>query len=216
MVYSQQNISFNMKKEYIQISLTEFINFINSSAMSKVSIVSRAKERREEEKGKPYDYWEGLKLGIKDVIKKGGIEEDFWEIVENVREELQPNYSVMIKGFLKFWKPKKMTWIKTTKKIVNLGGTHMILNPELGIRIGGEDHLIKLYLKANEILDKRHADLILALMESELRPKVRPEVSFSILDVRRGKLFSYVNEDPRILSLLKTEGESFSKLWREL
>ena len=76
--------------------------------------------------------------------------------------------------------------------------------------------MIKLYLKANESLDKRHADIILALMESELREKVDEDVEFGILDVKRGKLFLHVDNDPRLLILLNSEGLAFSQMWKEL
>ncbi len=53
-------------------------------------------------------------------------------------------------------------------------------------------------------------------MESELREKVEEGVEFAILDVRRGKLFNYVNDDPRLLILAKSEGHSFAEMWKEL
>ncbi|MBO6252156.1 MAG: hypothetical protein J6O49_00695, partial [Bacteroidaceae bacterium] len=65
-------------------------------------------------------------------------------------------------------------------------------------------------------LDKRHADIILALMESELREKVDNDLEFGILDVRRGKLFLHTDNDPRLLILLKTEGMEFAEMWKEL
>ena len=92
----------------------------------------------------------------------------------------------------------------------------MILNPEIGVKWQGKEYMIKLYLKANESLDKRHADIILALMESELREKVGDSVEFAILDVKRGKLFLHVDNDPRLLILLKMEGMEFAEMWKEL
>ena len=77
-------------------------------------------------------------------------------------------------------------------------------------------YMIKLFLKANEVLDKRHADIILALMESELREKVEEDVQFAVLDVKRGRLFTYVNDDPRLLLLVKREGRYFSDMWKDL
>lgn len=88
----------------------------------------------------------------------------------------------------------------------------MILNPEIGINWQGKKYMIKLYLKVNEMLDKRHADIILALMESELREKLDKEVEFGILDVRRGILFFHVDNDPRLLILLKSEGLEFTEM----
>ena len=50
-----------MKQNDIQISLTEFVNFINASGMAKMTIVSNAKAKHEEQEGNPYDYWKDFK-----------------------------------------------------------------------------------------------------------------------------------------------------------
>lgn len=205
-----------MKQNDIQISLTEFVNFINASGMAKMTIVSNAKAKHEEQGGNPYDYWKDFKDEIKKQLKRQGAKEDLWELVENVREEMRENYNQMISGYLKFWKPTRMQWLNPVKKMIHIGGVKMILNPEIGVKWQGKDYMIKLYLKANENLDKRHADIILAMMESELRDKVGENVEFAMLDVRRGKLFTYVNDDPRLLILLKSEGREFAEMWKEL
>lgn len=205
-----------MKQSDIQISLTEFVNFINASGMAKMTIVSAAKAKHLEQEGNPYDYWKDFKDEVKKQIKRQGTKEDLLELVEGIRDDMRENYNQMIAGYLKFWKPSRMVWINPVKKSVHFGGVKIILNPELGVRWQGKDIMIKLYLKANENLDKRHADIILAMMESELRDKVNENVEFAILDVRRGKLFTYVNDDPRLLILLKLEGREFSDMWWEL
>lgn len=202
-----------MKQNDIYISLTEFVNFINASGMAKMTIVSAAKAKHEEQEGNPYDYWKDLKDEIKIQLKRQGAKEDLLELVENIREEMRENYNQMIAGYLKFWKPTRMQWLRPIKKMVHIGGVKMILNPEIGVKSQDKNYMIKLYLKANENLDKRHADIILAMMESELREKVDENIVFAILDVRRGKLFTYVNSDPRLLILLKSEGRSFAEMW---
>lgn len=205
-----------MKQSDIQVSLTEFVNFINSSGMKKMTIVANAKAKHEEQDGNPYDYWKDFKDKIKRLLKRRGTKDDLYELVEEVREEVKENYNQMIAGYVKFWKPTRMEWINPVKKMIRVGGVKMILNPELGIKWQGKEYMIKLYLKANETLDKRHADIILALMESELREKVDEDVEFGILDVRRGKLFLHVENDPRLLILLKSEGLEFAEMWKEL
>lgn len=162
------------------------------------------------------DFPKDFKDEVKKQIKRQGTKEDLLELVEGIRDDMRENYNQMIAGYLKFWKPSRMVWINPVKKSVHFGGVKIILNPELGVRWQGKDIMIKLYLKANENLDKRHADIILAMMESELRDKVNENVEFAILDVRRGKLFTYVNDDPRLLILLKLEGREFSDMWWEL
>ncbi len=203
-----------MKQNDIQISMTEFVNFINSSGMSKMTIVSSAKMKHEQEDGNPYDYWKDFKDEVRRQLIQQGTKEDLKEFVESVREDARDNYSIMVNGFLKFWRPSRMEWLKPVRRLASLGGVKMYINPEIGVIWQNREIMIKLYLKANESLDKRHADIILALMESELREKVDESVEFAVLDVKRGKLYSYVNNDPRLLILLKSEGREFAEMWR--
>ena len=43
-----------MKQNDIQISMTEFVNFINASGMAKMTIVTNAKLKHDENQGNPY------------------------------------------------------------------------------------------------------------------------------------------------------------------
>lgn len=207
---------FIMKQNDIQISMTEFVNFINASGMTKLTIVSNAKMKHEEIQGNPYDYWKDFKEEVKRQLISQGSKEDLKEMVEKLRDDVKENYRIMIDGFLKFWRPSRMKWLKPIKKMAHISGIKMSINPEIGVEWQNKKLMIKLFLKANEILDKRHADIILALMESELREKVDDTVGFAVLDVKRGKLFTYVNDDPRLLILVKREGRYFAEMWRDL
>ena len=205
-----------MKQGDIHISMTEFVNFVNSSGMSKITVVANAKARHLEEDGNPYDYWKDFKDKLKTILRSKGNKEDLLELLEEVRDDVRDNYQLMINGFLKFWKPTRMKWFNPIKRIVHYGGLKMIINPEIGIEWQGSKYMVKLFLKANEYLDKRHADIILAMMENELREKVDEGVRFAILDVRRGKIFSYANDNPRLLVLLRAESRSFADIWNGL
>lgn len=196
--------------------MTEFVNFINASGMSKMTIVSNAKLKHEESEGNPYDYWKDFKDAVKKQLKRGGSKDDLSELLESVREEVYANYQEMIKGFNKFWKPNSMEWLKPANRMATISGVKMNINPEIGVVWNDKKFMIKMFIKAKENLDKRHADIILALMENELRVKVDDDIVFAILDVRRGKLFSYVNNDPRLLVLARSEGRSFAEMWKEL
>lgn len=205
-----------MKAMDIKISMTEFVNFVNSSGMSKMTIVQNAKMKHEEEEKNPFDYWRDFKDEVQKQLKRQGKKEDLKELTEKVREDVRDNYNIMISGFLKFWKPTRMRWVKPVNRVASIAGIRLIVNPEIGIQWQGKEYMIKLFLKANENLDKRHADIILAMMEKVLRDKVNDDVEFAILDVRRGKLFTYTNNDPRLLILLKSEAREFADMWKEL
>ena len=82
--------------------------------------------------------------------------------------------------------------------------------------VNGKILVVKLFASSSETIDKRHANLILTLMEKELREKVGEEPIFAVLDVKRGKLFENKNKESGLYSLLKGEAKSFEAQWKDL
>ncbi|NLK53130.1 MAG: hypothetical protein GX295_11925 [Syntrophomonadaceae bacterium] len=204
-----------MSKNAIKISLTEFMNFVNKSGRAKATVVVNAKNKREEEYQHFKDYWNPLKIKIKSVHRKNGTHDDLRKVLNEVNEERKENYQKAIDGYCKFWKKRKLEWFNPPKKTWTEGDIKIELNPELGLQIRDKFYVIKLYTAANENIDKRHADLILNLMEKELREKVGgDEVVFAVLDVKRGKLFENKNKDTSLYFLLQGEARGFEAMWK--
>ena len=63
------------------------------------------------------------------------------------------------------------------------------MNPELGLQINGQSHLIKLYFKAKK-LSKTRIDIITHSMDATLSRFAPPHTCMSVLDVRHSKLIS--------------------------
>lgn len=205
-----------MAKEMIKVSLTEFMNFVNKSGSAKLTVVSQAKIRHEDEYQKFMDYWLKLRESIKRVHRKGLAKEELFNILEDVSDDKKENYANAISGYCQFLKNNKVTWVQPPRKTWAVGNFRVELNPELGLIIKGKTHFIKLFLSPNDKLDKRHADLILTLMEHELREKVESNAVFGVLDIKRGKMFVYQNNEKKLYSLLKAEAQSFETIWLEI
>ncbi len=122
----------------------------------------------------------------------------------------------MVNGFITFWGRKDMEWIQPAKRLYSLAGLRISVNPELGLEINGIKYHIKLFLRSNEIIDRKHADIVNTLMELALRKKTEEGVVFAVLDVRRGKLYPERDLNPKIPVLLKAEAKSFQQAWKEL
>ncbi len=200
----------------VHISLTEFMDYINSSGSAKATVVAQAKRRREEGHNKQSDYWMQFRNAVKSVHSSSGKKDDLYEIVEKVYEDRIENYNAAIRGYTKFWGNKKINWVTPIRKIVMVGGTRVALNPELGLSFNGKTYYIKMFLHVDEILDKRHADLILSLMQAKLSDSLPENAKVAVLDVMRGKLFEYKQENYKITQLLEAEGASFNILWEAL
>jgi len=205
-----------MTKEAIKISLTEFMDFVNNSGSSKITVVQNAKNRREEEYAQYKDYWLKFRNRIKYVHKSNGTHNDLKELLKEINQDKIDNYRLAIKGYCSFWKKRKIEWFDPPRKTWTAGEIRIEINPELGLAIKDKVYIIKLFTTVNASMNKRHADLILTLMENELRSKVDEEVKFAVLDVKRGKLFESKKFDPVIVGLLYGEARSFETIWKSL
>lgn len=205
-----------MSKEPIKVSLTEFMNFVNKSGSLKVTVVQKAKNKREEEYAHFKDYWLKLRDKIKSIHKNNGTHADLKSLLDEISEDKAQNYYAAIEGYCSFWKKRKIEWVEPPRKTWSVGDIKIEVNPELGLVIKDKIYVIKLFTTANDSMDKRHADLILTLMEKELRSKVEEEVVFAVLDVKRGKLFENKNLDPTLCGLLNGEARSFETIWKSI
>ncbi len=200
----------------IQISLTEFMDYVNSSGAAKATVVVQAKRKREEGHNKQADYWMQFRNTVKSVHSSNGTKDDLYEVIEKVHEDRMANYNAAVNGYVKFWGKRKFGWIAPPRKVVNVNGTRVALNPELGLSYKGKIYFIKLFIHIDEILDKRHADLILSLLHNKLGDYLPEDTNVAVLDVMRGKLFEFKKEDHKITQLLEAEGASFNILWDAL
>lgn len=206
-----------MAKEIIKISLTEFMNFVNKSGTAKATVVSTSKNKREEEYEHYKDYWLKFREKLKTVHKKSESHDDLRALLNDIHKDKKDNYKKAIEGYIKFWKKRKLEWINPPRKTWAVGDVRIELNPELGIVIKDKIYVIKLFTSANLDINKMHADLILNLMEKELREKVAgDEVIFAVLDVKRGKLFENKTKDTSLYPLLNGEAKSFETIWKAI
>jgi len=88
------------------------------------------------------------------------------------------------------------------------------VNPELGLRINGVEHVIKLYFKKDEPR-KRLLEPTLRLIELTL-PQGKGAATPGILDVRRRRLFTPTVEVPDIDALLVGEAAAFVAMWSQV
>ncbi|MDO5527439.1 MAG: hypothetical protein Q4F85_15300 [Prevotella sp.] len=202
-----------MAKELIRITLTEFMNYVNKSGSAKMTVVTKSKTRHEEEYQTYKDYWLKLRENIKHVHRNNLSKEELYTIIDEVSDDKKSNYSIAIEGYCKFWGKKKITWCTPPRKTWAVGSIRVELNPELGLIINNKTFYIKIFTTANDTLDRRHADLILALMKKELKDKVDEDALFAVLDIKKGKLFEYDKNKKDLYTLLKAEALGFETIW---
>lgn len=105
----------------------------------------------------------------------------------------------------------QVSWFPPPRDEWAAGGLAVNVNPELGLKIKGVRHVIKLYFKVDR-LTKLRIDIATQLMDLVLGDPKKPTV-FGVLDVRNAKLFSSNGVIPGMIALLHGEASSFGQIY---
>lgn len=200
------------KPTTIDISLTDFIDFVSKAGGSKLTKVRQIKNR--DEYHPATDFYKTLRDGVVDIHKNGLDKSELNKLLVGLTDEKKKkNYPDAINGYKKFWGKKNFIWFNPPFKHWKVGDVDIKINPELGLECDGKFLVIKLYWKAEKLSKDRVAQ-ILSLMESQLRKRVEPEILFCVLDVKNAKLFCNDTKDTSYLPLLEGEARSFETIWK--
>lgn len=202
-----------MQEKKIEISLTDFIDFVNKTGNQKLTQVRKVKNRPEYE---PFaDFYKPLREKIQFIHKNKLAKEELDEILNSLTDDKKrANYPDLINGYKKFWGRKKIKWFKPPFKNWKIGELEIRINPELGLEYNGQFYVIKLFFKDDKI-QKSQFDQIITLMEYQLRSKVNePEIKFALLDIRKSKLYPQKDDSKELVPLLLGEAKSFVEIWK--
>lgn len=201
----------------IEVSLTAFMNYLNSSGTKKISAIQKAKEDSLNSFEPHKDYWFKFRQKVVSQHKTGFSEDGLRTVVDEVTEDRQKNYSIAVDGYCKFWKKRKTAkWVKPFKGNWSKGDLRVSINPEVCLEHRGKVYLIKLFLHINEPFGRKQADMITWLMRDSLDKKASDNMVFSVLDVKKGTLYQERTIDPKIKALVESEAISFVSLWNNL
>lgn len=199
----------------IQISLTEFVDFVAKSGTPKLTVVKQVKERHGIGYDPRFDFYKPLREGIVALHKAGKSKKDFDSLAKGLSDKKkQTAFPDIVKGYKKFLGNKSVKWFKPASQPWTYQGLSVRVNPEVGLEYAGARHAIKLYFKS-EKLSKLRMDAINELMHHSLGVgKKSPE--FCILDIRNGKLLSAVTPNPSLLPLLQGEAVNFETIYKQV
>lgn len=201
----------------IEVSLTAFMNYLNSSGTKKISAIQKAKEDSLNSFEPHKDYWFKFRQKVSSLHKIGFSEDGLRAVVDEVPEDRQKNYSIAVDGYCKFWSKRKTAkWIKPLKGNWNKGELRVSINPEVCLEHRGKVYLIKLFLHINEPFGRKQADMITWLMRDSFGKKAAENMVFCVLDVKKGTLYQERTIDPKIKALVESEAISFVSLWNNL
>lgn len=171
-----------------KISLTDFVDIVSSSGTPKANKVLEIKQR--DEYHPALDYYKGIRDHIIEVHKGNMPREKIKQGASKANQTNKlANYKAIAEAYYSWWGKKDISWFEPITSSFERHGVSVSVNPELGLIINGEKHLVKLYFKADK-LAKNKIDIISYLMGNCLTKKVGKDVSMSILDVRNKKIFT--------------------------
>ncbi len=198
----------------ISISLTDFIDYVSKVGSTKFTKVTEIHNRNTYQPA--FDFWKTLREGIVEFHKNGYEKKQLDKILNELTDKKKHNrYSELIELYKSFLGRKNIEWFDPPFKEWKTSDLRVRLNPELGLVINEKLYVIKLYFKA-EKLSQVKADLILLLLNSKLKKGDFKDVTFSVLDIGRKKLYDKTKLSHNHISLLEGEALSFINIWNSL
>ena len=197
------------------ISLTDFVDFVIKSGTPKLTKVRAIKNRPEYEPA--MDYWRQLREGIKDFHRAGGGDKsDLDDIVDTLQNSKKiARYTATIRGYKKFLGRKNIRWFTPATGDWSHDELCVKVNPELGLRIDGDRHLVKLYFK-DDLLSKNRVEIVSKMMKIVLSGKAPQGTRMAVLDVSQGKLYTQTVAIPQLTVLLEGEAAAFLQIWESI
>ncbi|HUV85521.1 MAG TPA: hypothetical protein VMX79_00230 [bacterium] len=202
------------KEEPVEISMTTFINYVISSGTAKITKVRDAKKQYGQKYDPRADFWKGLRDRIEGMHKNGepkSVLDSFLDTLSDAKKK--ELYDNNVQGYKRWLGRKKVLWIGPKRGTWAQGGLRIRVNPEIGVNVNGNDHIIKLWFKAEQ-LSKNRIDLILYLLDK--KTKLNPATVVGVLDVQRAYLIKATRRIPNIEALLRAEALSFLEIWKDL
>lgn len=198
-----------------QISLTEFVDFIAKSGTPKLTLVRTVKQRHIIGYDPRTDFYKPFRDGLVQLHKNGQPKSALASLVASQTDaKKQTAYPDLLKGYKKFLGRKTVQWFTPPQNPWTHSGLTVSVNPELGLDINGSRHAVKLYFKADK-LTKLRMDAITQLMHHVLGTG-HGSPTFSILDVRNGKLISAPMPQPNLMPLLEGEALAFASIYGQV
>lgn len=197
------------------ISLTDLVDITSKAGTSKVTKVRQIKYRPSYDPST--DFYKRIRDHIEETHKHGNNKNHLDKIISGLTDPKKTiSYPIIVNGYKKWWGNKSLSWFDPPNSPYTNFGVDVSVNPELGLSINGQPHLIKLYFKS-EPLKKTNTEIITHLMSicySTLCPSQLTKMS--IMDVRRGKLISPNVPKPNITAMLNAELSYIATLWASI
>lgn len=199
----------------IEISLTRFLDFTMKSGSPRLTSLQQTKKQLAEKYNPATDYYKQIRDSIVAHHRNARPFSSIESVAANVNNKSKKeNYPLIAAGYKSFRGRKQMAWFAPPQGDWSAHGVSVSLNPELGLDIKGNRHVIKLYFKADQPR-KLEVRAILSLMDAVLQNS-KHDLIMGVLDVRRGKLITDIPPDPALMALMQGEAAAIAAMWQSV
>jgi hypothetical protein len=194
-----------------KMSLTDFIDVVSRAGTARTTKVAQIKNRPKYDPA--FDFYKKIREAIADTHQNGQNRAHLAALLGALTDpKKQVNYPAVVAGYSKWWGRKTIKWFDPpTAKFTHAEFT-VAINPELGLEVNGQPHVIKLYFKGDQ-LTKQRTLIATGLMEHSLRGSVPAGTTLGLLDIRNSRLFPSQALTPTILAGLQAELAFIAALW---
>lgn len=194
-----------------EVSLTTFLDFVSKSGMAKLGVVREWKNKPKYHPSR--DYYKPVRDTIVGLHESGGAMAALDGLLLNLSSDSKvQNYEAVIQGYRKWRGRKGLTWFEPPNRTWTHAELDINVNPELGLEINGEPHVIKLYFKA-DTLSKGRIAVVNRLMNLACAEESPEGSVMSILDLRRARLHMLAMPNDDVDTQLKAEVAFWMSAW---
>ncbi len=198
----------------IKITQTDYIDFLSKSGISKSSKVKAIFNRADYHPSN--DFYKSIREEIIDHLKNQKTKNDLYNFLDGMRHSKKySRFHPLVEGYIKFIGRKKFEWIDPPSASWTYKHLSIKMNPELGIKLGDQKYIVKLYFK-EQALEKNDVKVLLWMMEQTLCQGLFKGYKCALLDVERSKLRYFKKLESPMQALIEGEAECFIKLWESL
>ena len=123
----------------MNISLTDFIDYVSKAGTSKFTLVNQIFNR--DDYNPAFDFWKAMREGIVDLHKNSKDKAELDKILNELADKKKINrYSTIISSYKSFLGRKKTFWFDPPSKDWQFNDLKIKLNPEIGLEINDKSN----------------------------------------------------------------------------
>jgi hypothetical protein len=196
-----------------KISLTQLVDVIARKGRNKAKMVFNIQRKLAEPYDPKKDHYRALRRALQDAHgqadPKGYLDNFLQTVTEPVRAK---RYASLVRAYKRWIGRKKIDRFDLLPVVYEHRGFAVRVNPELGLMIDDEPHVLKLYMK-DQPLRREDAEVIAALMRHVYRDE---STRYAVLDVQNAKLHSFDPGGIQVtIAMVDAELAYIAQLWQE-